>query len=260
MGQKRMEKRLKQYAAACENILPEKKEERIRELLQTGQGFRTRGNLWDFIIEQMGYLGRYCLFWQALWAVCFCYLMRHGIPWFIDITGNGNGKGVFVMISLLPPLLVLLTVEEVTKVYQRSMLEIEYAAKYSLRSAVMVRMLALCVFHSMVLAVCIVCLHSRLDAAMGKLFVYGFTPMILVTGGLLKLMQFYQGEVLRSASVSLYLLMAVLAIIGSTGYFQWYQPDCFRVWCVMCMIGILFVIRQFICLNDKLASFERIVR
>ena len=90
MGRREIEKRLQQYAAACEKIVPENKESKIRELMQTGITFspvadfgktgivRTRGTLWNFIWEQIGYLGRYCLIWQAVWIGVFWYMMRHG--------------------------------------------------------------------------------------------------------------------------------------------------------------------------------------
>lgn len=255
MRKREIEKRLRQYAAACERIIPEEKEKRIKELLQIDPAQRTRGTLWDFILEQMGYLGRYCLIWQALWIVLFGTLMQRGVPRFF---GAEEGNEALVMISLLPPILVLLTVEEITKVYQRSMLEIEYATKYSLQGVVMTRMSVLCVFHSLILAVCILLFGARLNSGMGRLLVYGFTPMILVTGGLLKLMQHCQGELLRNASVAVYAVAAAFAIIGNTRYFDCFRPDCFKIWCTACIGGIAFGIWQFVCLNKKLLGFEQI--
>ncbi len=276
MEQKEIKRRLRQYAAACKAIAPMEKEVGIQRLLQIEireskerkgslqktdldavSVLCTRGTLWTFILEQIGYLGRYCLFWQALWVIFFCYMMRGGMAQFI---GAAKGNEILVAISILPPLLVLLTVEEVTKIYQRSMLEIEYATKYSLRNAVMIRMSALCVMHFLMLMVCVVCIHSRLESNIGKLLVYGLTPMILVTGILLKLMQYYQGDLLRSAAVGVYLLTAALAIAGNTEYFGWYQPVYFKVWCMACIAGIAFGVRQFMSLNKKLENYEQIVQ
>ena len=268
MEQREVKRRLKQYAAVCKKIVPVEKESGIQELLQIQNSSqikdltvdsisRTRGTLWNYVWEQIGYLGKYCLIWQTVWIALFWYMMRYGASQFF---GGNNENEILVAISTLSPILVLLTAEEVTKVYQRSMLEIEYATKYSLRSAVMIRMAALCVMHSFMLIICIICLHSRMESNMGRLLIYGFTPMILVTGILLKLMQHYQGDLLRSAAVGIYILGAVLAVIGNTGYFGWYQPDYFKVWCAACAVGIVFSIRQFVRLNGKLASYEQIVR
>ena len=263
MGQKEIEKKLKQYAAVSEKIVPENRECRIRELLQTSvedsdmSGLvRIRGTLWNFVWDQIGYLGRYCLIWQALWILVFWYMMRYGVS---DFWGRDSGNGILVTVSILTPLLVLLTVEQVTKVYQRSMLEIEYATKYSLRSVVMIRMLALCVVHSMILVICILCLYSRTEAEPEQLLVYGFTPMIVVTAILFGLMQHFQGETLRSAAVGLYALMTGLMAIGNTEYLEWYQPVYFRVWCMVCGIGIVSGACQLVYLNRKLSSYESIV-
>ncbi|MCM1124567.1 MAG: hypothetical protein NC416_18485 [Eubacterium sp.] len=275
MKQREIKRKLKQYASVSGKPVPMKKELRIQELLQIAEqkkGYqhslqtgnptsgcvpRTRGNLWTFLLEQIGYLGRYCLVWQAAWAVLFCYMVQGGA---MQLVGKTDENRVLAVISLLPPLLVLLTVEEVTKVYQRSMLEIEYATKYSLRSVVMIRMAVLCVMHFMILALCIACMHSRLESNAGRLLIYGITPMLLMTGAMLKLMQHCQGDILRGAAVGVYLLAVVLAAAGSTQYFAWYQTEYFKVWCMACALGIAFAVRQFMCLNWKLASYERIVQ
>lgn len=263
-----IKRKLKQYALASKKIVPAEKESKIQELLQmeniswikapAGDCIsRTRGNVWNFVCEQIGYLGKYCLAWQAVWIAFFWYMMRYGVT---QLFGSRNENEILVIISLLPPILVLITAEEVTKVYQRSMLEIEYATKYSLRSAVMIRMAVLCVMHSFMLILCIICLHIRMESDMGRLLIYGFTPMILVTGILLKLMQYCQGEILRSAAVGIYVLAASLAVIGNTGYFGWYQPAYFKVWCVACAAGAAFSVWQFVRLNGKLVSYEQLVR
>ncbi len=275
MGQRKMKKRLKRYAAACEKIVPVEKEQRIQEILQAGRqqenmaggsfrqvadsafGYRARGTVWSFLLEQVGYLGRYCLVWQAAWLALFYYMVRHGVA---QLFGKDNGNALLVVVSILPPLLILLTVEEVTKVYQRSMLEIEYATKYSLRSAVMIRMSVLCVIHSFILMICIVCLHFSTEAELGRLFVYGFTPMTMATALLFKMMQHWQGEFLLRASVGVYVLMAGLAFVGSSGYVNCYQPAYFKIWCIVCAIGIVSVVRQMIRLNRKLESYEAVVQ
>ena len=172
--------------------------------------------------------------------------------------GAEGGNEILITISLLPPILVLLTVEEITKVYHRSMLEIEYATKYSLQGVVMTRMSVLCVFHSLILAVCILLFGARIDSGMGRLLVYGFTPMVLITGVLLKLMQHCQGELLRNAIVSVYGIAVIFAVIGNARYFDCFRPDYFQIWCIVCIGGIAFGVWQFVCLNKKLSGFERI--
>ncbi|MCM1182378.1 MAG: hypothetical protein NC337_03275 [Roseburia sp.] len=253
MGRRETERRLRQYAADCERLVPRGRERKITELSARAV-LRTRGSLWSFVLEQTGYLGRYCLIWQALWLALFRLLLRYFIP---QLGGDESEKRLLIMVSLLPPLLVLLTVEEITKIYQKSMLEIEYATKYSLRSVVLVRMSALCAFHAALLAGSILLLHTRLDSGTAQLLVYGFTPMIGMTGALLKLMQHYKGELLRGAAAGVYGLVLVLALVGGTERFGWYRPMYFRGWCMVGLAGLVFAGWQFVRLSAKLSDFEQ---
>lgn len=260
MTQKKLKKQLKQYAAECRMLIPKEKEEQIASLLQVNALLqekvpqKTRGSAFSFVLEQIGYLGKYCLVWQIAWIVLFWYLVRHGVNYFF---GEAGGTGILVIISLLPPILVLLTVETVTKVYQRSMLEIEYATKYSLREVVIVRMLFLGIFHSVIFVAEVIALHKGLDSDAGKLLVYGFTPMIMITGILLKIMQYCQGEQLRGAGIGVYLGTVIFAVMGNTKYFEWYKPLYFKLWCTVCIIGVFWSGYQFVCLCRKLATFEK---
>ena len=118
MTQRKLKKQLRQYAAECKMLIPKEKEKQIvsllqaesrvqtKALLQEKAPYKTRGSAVSFVLEQIGYLGKYCLVWQIAWIVLFCYLMRHSVGYFF---GEAGGNGVLVMISLLPPLLVLLT-------------------------------------------------------------------------------------------------------------------------------------------------------
>lgn len=272
MEQKEIKRKLRQYASASKKIVLIEKESKIQKLLQIEKevktqeilhgddtadiALNTRGSVWTFILEQLGYLGRYCLFWQAAWLAVFCYVMLNGVP---ALLGKSGQNGILMAVSLLAPLLVLLTVEEVTKVYLRSMLEIEYATKYSLRSAVMVRMAALCTVHFFMLLTCILCLHSRLESNVWRLLIYGITPMLIMTGIILKLMQHCQGEILRNVAAGLYMFMAVWGIAGDMERFGWYQPAYLKYWCIACAVGIIFDVWQFVCLNKKLGVYEQIM-
>lgn len=242
--QKDIEKRLKQYASRQRQLhAAVRKEEKIQELLQIKPLLQTRGSYGDFILEQAGHLGRYCLVWQAAWLVLFHYLLTKGVDYLF--LGN-NGNEVLVLMSLLPSVLVLITVEDITKVYQRSMLEIEHVTKYSLYHAVLIRMLILSIMHSAILTAGIIWLHASMDSSIGKLLVYGFTPMAVMTGALMKLMQYMQGDKLKAAGVALYVAVVIAVVVGNTEYFDWYQPDYFKIWCLLCAAGMLFGCCHFI--------------
>lgn len=245
MTQKEMQKRLRRYAKKTAGCLPAGRRERMEALLIREEPVRTRGTLWDFICEQVEYLLRQCLFWQIIWFVLFCCLMK-------------TAADILVIISVLPPLLVLLTVEEITKVYQRSMMEIEYATRYSLQHVVVVRMLVLCIVHFFILFLGIAGLHAGLDSGMGCLLIYGFTPMVLFASVLTGLMRYLQGQRLRVAGMAVYIMLVLAVIAGKSSKYGMYEPDYFGIWCVVCAAGMLFGICQFIRLNRQLARFEQL--
>lgn len=257
MKQKGIRKKLKEYEVLSRSICPEEKESRIEKLLLMEPTLYTRGSLWDFILEQAGYLERYCLIWQILWMLLFLVLIQLGG---MQLQEKESGEGALVLFSLLPSLLVLLTVEEITKVYQKTMLEIEYATKYSLKSVVMIRMAVLCIFNFLILTIGVFGGSAFAAFNVSKLLVYGFTPMILLMGIMLKLMQYCQGEMLRNAVIWGYVLMAALAVFNYMKQLGWYQPESFRIWCIVCIAGVVFVLRQFVLLNRKLENCEYILR
>lgn len=266
--EKEIELRLKQYAVSCRRLLTDeagqekaleqtRKERNISELLRVKPLPRTRGNLWDFVLEQMGYLGRYCLIWQAAWAALFYFMMHYGGQY---LYLGSSGNEFLVLLSLLPPLLVLVTIEEITKIYQRSMLEIEHVTKYSLRNVVLIRMLILGVVHSVFLTVGIIHLHGGIDSDIRKLLVYGFTPMIIMTGALMKLMEYLQGEKLMAAGIALYAAIVIIAVVGNSRRFEWYHPYHFHIWCMACVVSLFFAVSQFFFLGRKLSRIEQIVQ
>ena len=251
MTAKEMEKRLKNYSNSCQKIMPNQKEETIAMILKSHMIQRTRGNVWSFFCEQIGYLFRCCFLWQMLWAGVF-----YG---FIKYSAYGNGE-LLVLLSALPAILTLITVEEITKVYQKSMLEIEYATKYSLQSAVIVRMFVLCVIHSILLTVGIISVRAQFDSGLTKLLVYGFTPMILMTGILIKAMKYFKGEKLRLASIGIYAGMIIFCFVGNMEQFGIYRWDYFKLWEIACVAGSAFFVYQMFRLRSELGNFEQLIQ
>lgn len=251
MTSKEMKKRLKRYSKLCQDISSNQKEKRISAILKEYASSLPRGNFLGFFCEQAGYLFRCCFLWQMLWLAAFCVSLKY--------VSYGGGE-MLALLSALPAVLTLITVEEITKVYQKSMLEIEYATKYSLQNAVMIRMLVLCITHSIILAVGILILREQFDSAMGTLLVYGFTPMIFMTAVLLKLMKYFKGEKLRAAGIGIYAGMVVFFIVGNYSKIAIYRRDYFSIWAVACAAGSIFFLFQLRRLRFELKHFEQLIQ
>lgn len=251
MTPKEIKRNLRKYSLTCKNVVPSKKEEKITELLKAQKFRKTRGSLFDFFCAQFGYLGKYCLIWQALWMILFYYLMK-------NITGNKNG--LMVLLSVVPAILTLITVEDITRVYQRSMLEIEYATKYSLLNLVMIRMMTLCIFHSIVLVIGIVSVKAQFELELVKLLVYGFTPMMLMTGILISLMKYFKGEQLRFVGIVVYAGIIIFCVIGSMERFGIYSLNYFKLWETACASSAVILVYQFYKLRERLGNFEKLTQ
>lgn len=251
MTTKEVKRNLQKYSLACENIVSNEKEERITEILKSQKLQRNRGSLLDFFCEQFGYLGKYCLIWQALWMILFYYLMK-------NISGSKNS--LMVLLSVLPAILTLINVEDITKIYQRSMLEIEYATKYSIQNLVMIRMMTLCLFHSILLVIGIVSVKTQFELELVKLLVYGFTPMILMTGILIYLMKYFKGEQLRFAGVVVYVGILIFCVIGNMERFSIYSLNYFRLWVLTCAASMVMLVYQIFKLRERLGNFEKLTQ
>lgn len=251
MTSKEVERKLQTYSSVCKKIVPNKKEEMIMKILEEKGFQKNRGSLFDFFWEQFGYLGKYCLIWQALWMILFCYLMKNV---------NGDENSLMILLSVLPAILTLITVEDITKVYQRSMLEIEYATKYSMQNLVMIRMMTLCIFHSIILIIGIVIVKVQFDLEMIKLLVYGFTPMLLMTGILINLMKYFKGEQLRTAGIVVYAGLLIFCTAGGIGHFDIYSLVYFKIWKIICAVSTVMFVYQVLKLRERLGNFEKLIQ
>lgn len=184
---------------------------------------RKNGSFGGFVLSQAYFMDKMVLFWQVLWLLSFFFL-----------TGEGGNSfftdKVLCILSMAPPLLLLLTVEEVSRVYNRSQLEIEYATKYSLKKAVMVRMLLLSSLNGVFLTVGIVYARGRIGLALSETLVYGLTPLLLMTCLLLAFMQRWSGEKLKYAGVSIYVFMSVFLLSGQESKWDIYSKNLLGVW------------------------------
>jgi len=242
-------KSLKVVAKEKVDIDEDAKNTMIAGLLTREIPVRSRGSSIDFLLSQIGFVSKIVWFWQGIWMLLFLYAVWNGNMF--QLTNEQ-----LCILSMAPPLLLLLTVEEVSKVYNRSMLEIEYATKYSLKKVVLVRMLILSIVNAILLLGGILLAGNRLELVLLEVLVYGLTPLLLMTCLLLKLMTKLQGEQLHYAGISLYLGFLLIVIVGRMERFHIYSSHLFGVWMILFVFGLLGVVYQGCKLGKHLESFE----
>lgn len=245
-------KSLKAAAKDGVAINEERKNAVIECVLRRDIPVRRKSSLLEFVIAQIGFVNKVVWFWQGVWILFFVYAVWNGN--LFHVTNEAS-----CILSMAPPLLLLLTVEEVARVYTRSMLEIEYATKYSLKKVVLVRMMILSFVNGCILLGGILFAKEQMELELIEALVYSLTPLLLMTFLLLKMMNRWKGEQLHYAGISLYLFFLLIAVAGRMERFNIYAKNLFGVWLLLFVCGLLATIYQINRLAKHLEHFELVI-
>ena len=246
---KEIERQLHRAAKQKVTLEEDKKQENIRRIVEMDLPVSKNGTIKDFFKSQICFLNKTVVFWQILWIICFSYLLKNRELFPVN-------HEVLSLVSMIPPLLLLLTVEEITRVYQRSMLEIEYATKYSLKKVVMVRLLILSVMNGLVLLFGAFVAKKELQITLIDIILYGMTPMIWMTSFILLFMKKWMGEQLKYASISCYVICFLMLMIGGRKRVSIYAEVYRNVWVLLLVIGVVALVYQVMKLHRHLSKFE----
>lgn len=243
---------LKTVAKEMPVISEEKKNAVIAELVQKEMPIRKKSTFGEFVLAQIGFVNKMVWFWQGVWILLFAYAVWRGKLFHVS-------NESLCLLSMAPPLLLLLTVEEVAKIYNRSMLEIEAATKFSLKKVVLTRMLTVSVVNGVLLLGGMVYAGTRMELEWAKVLVYCLTPLVLMTALLLKMMTRWNGEQLRYGAVVLYLCLAFVILIGRMERVNFYRQELFGMWLLLLIGGGLAAVYQGHRLGKYLEHCEPIV-
>lgn len=249
MNDRQLMKKMRELSAEQPPIRADEKERVIAAVLQHDIPIRKRAGFAEFVLTQIRFLDRLVLVWQALWLVLFVFALENGHLLYIE-------NEAMCILSISPPILLLLSVEQISRIYSRSMLEIEYATKYSLKTAVMGRMLLLGAINGIVLISAVILAGSMTDLRAGTLVVYGFTPFVVFTFLLLFLMKSRNGEQLMYAGIAGYLLLLVLILFGRNEYVNVFDPAYEWIWLAFLAAGVIGTVYEGKKLGRVLENFE----
>lgn len=237
MKEKDVIRSLKAVAKEKPSVSEEKKKAVIAEMVQRELPLRKKSTFGEFVWAQIGFVNKMVWFWQGVWILLFLFAVWKGKLFHIT---NEN----LCILSMAPPLLLLLTVEEIAKIYNRSMLEIEAATKFSLRKVVLTRMLAVSVVNSVLLLGGMVYAGNRMELKCTEVLVYSLTPLVLMTALLLKMMIRWSGEQLRYGAVALYLCLVVVILIGRMERVNFYRQELLGMWLLLLVGGGIAAVYQ----------------
>lgn len=246
-----LRKKLHQIAREDIPFDREKKEAVIAAVLTGEAAMRKTCSFWEFLLAQLRFLNRMVFLGQALWLGLFLWAvwMGEGVFW---------ENGILCILSMAPPLLLLLSVDEMARVYNRSMLEIECTTKYSLKEVVLSRLLISGTTNGAILLAGILLAGSHSGVALLETLVYSLTPLVLMICLLLLLMKRWKGEQLKYVSVCCYVFLVLMILVGRSRPWNIYRENFLGIWLLLLLGGIVGCIRQLHSLLRCLDSFEQL--
>ena len=172
-------------------LLPEEKEGRIKKIMAYYKPERLRRRNLGFLWDQLGFIKKrtWCLqlLLFALIAGNFCTAELHGGSFYGE-------KGIFQGAALLSPLLIIISIGEIARIYNKSMLEIEYATRYSLEKVIMTRLSILGAADCLLLFLLVLFIKSNFAVSGIRLLLYGFVPFLWMSVCCLKSMEYLNGS------------------------------------------------------------------
>lgn len=229
----------------------EKKEAIIAAILDREVPVRKTCSFWEFLLAQLRFLNRVVILGQLLWLGLFLWAVWMGEESFWE-------NGILCILSMAPPLLLLLAVDEMARVYNRSMLEIECTTKYSLKEVVLSRLLILGTVNGVILLAGILLAGSHSGLALLETLVYSLTPLVLMICLLLLLMKHWKGEQLKYVSVCCYVFLVLAILVGGSRPWSIYRENFLGIWLLLLLGGATGCIWQLHSLLRRLESFEQL--
>lgn len=241
-----LKRKLYQYGKESRRMTAPGQNTNMLRLMEHAKKYESHNGVFDFVLTNIGMTGKCCIVWQALWLGAFLLA---------ETSGQITRFGFEVLLSILPPLLVVLTADNISRIYNRSMLEIECTTKYSVIQIVMLRMSILTFSNYFVVFTGILIIHSGVNAQLTELLLYGFTPMILSEAILLELMRLIKGEELKTAGFVLYAVIAGASFVMKRQIWNVYFTEGIRIWMLILVCGIVWTVVGFIRLGKDLSNY-----
>ncbi|MDE6434397.1 MAG: hypothetical protein K2L07_09230 [Lachnospiraceae bacterium] len=177
------EKRLEEWLGGCQ--LPpvnERKKEETRDLLQR-QVSESRMTDAEFIWGQLGFIKPHTWIGQLGVFVVLCIVVYRLRPYYTDYR-------FYALFSTVTPLLLVCHIEELARVCYKSTLEIEMAAKYSLKKLLLSRLFILGIVDLLMFCLFAGFLIWQFEISILSILLYCLVPFQITVIGLLYLLKF----------------------------------------------------------------------
>lgn len=231
------EKLLEYKKTTCEITAPNRDEE-ILKLLVYNEKKHKKSSLLEFFLGQFSLLGRFSLLWELIWLVAFVGLMYYS-KYFL---GKEN---MMLLLSALSPLLLIVFATDLSKVLNKSILEIEMTTKYSIAQILLFRLLVHEVIQFGIIFVGSLMGYLFFEQSIAKMLLYGYTPLIMASALFLMIVSRFSGKSLQYAGISISVVfIGIVWMFGSFDLFYTiFEERCMWIWeIIMCCSILLFAV------------------
>lgn len=252
MNNKEIKKSLQEYKVPKYDVSAfEKTIKTIHELTLTNTDKRM--NSIDFFISQIGFIRK------RTWIIQFLVLCTVCIFLFSMSADSNSFYNTLSLISIASPLFVLTNIEELSKVYNSSILEIEFSTKNTLHKIIATRMLVFGVSDLLFMFIILISAKQIIDVDILYIIIYILVPFNLMCTGCMEIINRNKGKhtnyYCMIYGVSLVLLIVTLSSFRNSIY----QFEVINQWLIVFLVTSVTLIYEIRKTWRHLCSFENII-
>lgn len=208
----------------------------------------------QFILSQIGFIRKRIWIFQIIILVLLCL-------GFYNIRAQDSlNFRTFSLISILAPLLLIVNVDEISRVYNKSMLEIEFSTKNSLKKVLVTKMLILGITDCIALIIMMIFAGNLMNISILRVIMYTLVPFNLVCIGCMKLMKYFKGNELNYACVTYSALLITILLLGRLNDLGIYAQDFILSWIIMFAISTVIFALEMKTMWNRLGLFDEVIK
>ncbi|MCC0679487.1 hypothetical protein IC218_04340 [Clostridioides sp. ES-S-0005-03] len=212
-----------------------------------------RMNSIDFFISQIGFIRKRTWIIQFLVLCTICALL------FNTSRDNNSFYEILSLVSVAVPLFILTNIEEIAKVYNNSVLEIEFSTKNTLHKIIATRMIVFGVSDLLFMCVILLLAKQIIDINTLYIIIYILVPFNLMCIGCLEIINRNRGK-----STNYYCMIygtSLVLLIFMLGTFKnsIYQFESIEQWLIIFLVTSVILIHEIKKTWKHLCSFENII-
>ncbi|MCB2339155.1 hypothetical protein [Clostridium estertheticum] len=208
----------------------------------------------QFILSQIGFIRKRIWIFQIIILGLLC------LGFYNIRTQDSLNFRTFSLISILAPFLLIVNVDEISRVYNKSMLEIEFSTKNSLKKVLVTKMLILGITDCIALIIMMIFAGNIMNISILRVIMYTLVPFNLVCIGCMKLMKYFNGNELNYACVTYSALLITILLLGRLNDLGIYAQDFILSWIILYAITTVIFALEMKTMWNRLGLFDEVIK